>query len=113
MDLAVSFPNPGVIRLQSRELFHDPDGPSCRRFLERVFQADEITGVALKGGNVPAADLTFCPRTHSLRDVVRQVASFLRITANADAEPVVHESASASTWPDMAMRPRAGLNGAA
>ncbi len=94
MDLAVSFPNPGVIRLQSRELFHDPDGPSCRRFLERVFQADEITGVALKGGNVPAADLTFCPRTHSLRDVVRQVASFLRITANADAEPVVHENAS-------------------
>jgi heavy metal translocating P-type ATPase len=88
MDLAVSFPTQGVIRLQSRALFQDPDAPSCRRFLERVFQADEITGVSLTSGNAPAAELKYCPRTHTLRDVVRQVTTFLRLSANADAEPV-------------------------
>jgi heavy metal translocating P-type ATPase len=79
MDLAVTFPAQGVIRLQSHALFHDPGSTVCRRFLERVFQADEISNVVLKGGPAPEAELRFCPRTFSLREVVKRIAAFLRL----------------------------------
>ena len=42
LDLSVSFPSRGVILLESRSLFEDADNPTCRRFLEHVFQAEEI-----------------------------------------------------------------------
>lgn len=74
MDLTVSFPSPGVIRLRSRSLFADPENPTCRRFLERVFQAEELANVTIRG---PEAELKYCPRTYSLRTVVARVASFL------------------------------------
>lgn len=88
MDLAVTFPNQGVIRLRSRALFQDPDGSVCRRFLERVFQADEITDVTLKGGADPQAELRFCRRTHGLGDVVNRLASFLRFVVADEPEPI-------------------------
>ena len=78
MDLAVSFPAQGVIRLQSRGLFQDPDGPDCRRFLDRVFQAEEITDVVLKTGDSPFAELRYCPKRFSLKDVVARVAAYLK-----------------------------------
>jgi Cu2+-exporting ATPase len=77
MDLSVSFPARGVIRLQSRYLFDDPDHPHCRLFLERVFQAEEIAHVAIKGGDLPEAELRYCPQTFSLRHVVNRVSAFL------------------------------------
>ena len=52
-DLSVSFPSDGVIRLQSRSLFGNADDPACRHFLERVFQADEISNVVIFGGDSP------------------------------------------------------------
>jgi Cu2+-exporting ATPase len=80
MDLSVTFPEQGVIRLQSRALFQDPDGPPCRRFLERVFQADEVANVVVKAGDRPEAELRFCPKTYSLRQVVDRVTAFLRLS---------------------------------
>ena len=49
LDLSVSFPSRGMIRLQSSTLFGDADSPNCRSFLERVFQAEEVSGVTLTG----------------------------------------------------------------
>jgi Cu2+-exporting ATPase len=77
-DLSVSFPSRGVIRLQSRSLFGDADDPTCRRFLEHVFQAAEISHVTLSGGTTPQAELRFCPKTSRLEDVVRRVVGLLR-----------------------------------
>jgi heavy metal translocating P-type ATPase len=77
MDLHVSFPAQGVIRLQSRSLFQDPEHPHCRKFLECVFQAEEIANVTIKGGDQPEAELRFCPWTYSLRHVVNRVVGFL------------------------------------
>jgi heavy metal translocating P-type ATPase len=77
-DLSVSFPSLGVIRLQSRSLFGDADDPTCRRFLERVFQADEITNVTIVGGDSPQAELRYCPKTTTLQDVVKCLVGFLR-----------------------------------
>ncbi|MBV8265774.1 MAG: hypothetical protein JO252_05450, partial [Planctomycetaceae bacterium] len=77
LDLSVSFPSQGVILLQSRSLFGDADHPTCQQFLERVFQAEEITNVTIRGGNAPQAELRYCSRTSTLRDVVKRVTSFL------------------------------------
>ncbi len=80
MDLAVTFPTRGAIRLQSRTLFAEPGNDACRRFLERVFQATEIEDVTInspRGGEVPHADLRFRPETHKLNDVVNRISGFL------------------------------------
>src|SRR5689334_10617828 len=77
-DLTVTFPARGVIRLQSRSLFGDAEKPTCRRFVERVLQAGEITGVTIQGGSLPRAELRFCPRTLRLDQVVERIAGLLR-----------------------------------
>jgi Cu2+-exporting ATPase len=76
-DPVVSFPARGVIRLQSRSLFADPAGPDCRRFVERVLRVPEITGVAIRGGYSPRAELRFCPRAARLDQVVERIVSLL------------------------------------
>jgi len=77
-DLAVSFPARGVIRLSSHTLFGDTDSPTCRRFIEQVFQAEEISDVTITVGDSPRAELRFCPKTWTLQSVVNRVSSFLR-----------------------------------
>ncbi len=74
MDFAVTFPARGVIQLKSRSLFEDSDSPDCRRFLECVFQAKEVSNVEIRGS---VAELRYCPETHTLKDVVNRVASYL------------------------------------
>ena len=54
VDISVSFPSAGVIRLRSRSLFGDAENPTCRRFLERIFQVEEISNVTITGGRCAA-----------------------------------------------------------
>ena len=49
MDISVSFPAEGRIRLQSRFLFGDPTAPHCRQFVERILDADEVSGITIRG----------------------------------------------------------------
>jgi heavy metal translocating P-type ATPase len=81
MDLAVRFPDQGRIHLESRFLFSEPHDPQCRQFLERVFQAPEITQITIKSlqgsSEVPRAELGYCPRTHTLKEVVDRVSRLL------------------------------------
>jgi hypothetical protein len=74
MDFAVSFPARGVIHLKSRSLFGDADHPDCRRFLECVFRAEEVSHVEIRDST---AELRYCPETHQLTDVIQRVASYL------------------------------------
>src|SRR5262245_52601361 len=76
-DLAISFPSQGVIRLRSRSLFGDAENPHYRRFLEGVFQVDEISNITITGGTTPQADLQFCPETWKLQDVAKRVTAVL------------------------------------
>ena len=78
LDLAVSFPSRGVIRLRSRSLFGDAENPHCRRFLEGVFQVEEISAVTITGGSTPQAELRFCPDTWTLQDVAKRIATVLK-----------------------------------
>ena len=75
-DIAVSFPDSGTIRLESQFLFADPDHPTCRRLLERVFQAQVITRITI-APNSAWAELSYCPRQFRLEDVVKVVTSLL------------------------------------
>ena len=82
MDLSIRFPALGRIHFESRFLFSEPEDPHCRTFLERVFQAPEITQVTIKsaagaGSDVPRAELGFCPRTYTLKHVVERVTALL------------------------------------
>jgi Cu2+-exporting ATPase len=84
LDVSVSFPSQGVILLQSRTLFADAEDATCRQFLERVFQADEIRGITIRGGNAPHAEIQFCTKTSTLQDVVQRVVGFLRPAREAN-----------------------------
>jgi heavy metal translocating P-type ATPase len=78
LDISVSFPSPGVIRLRSDSLFGDAESPTCRRFVERAFLSNVISSIAITGGAAPRADILYCPRTFALPDVVRRVTAMLR-----------------------------------
>jgi hypothetical protein len=65
----------GVIRVASRALFAEPDGPLCRRFVQRAFDAPEIEAVVIGGppkaaDGKPAVELRFDARQYSRRQVL-------------------------------------------
>jgi heavy metal translocating P-type ATPase len=98
LDISVSFPSAGVIRLRSRSLFGDAENPTCRRFLDRIFQAEEISNVTITGGDAPQAELHYCPRNFSLRGVVERVVALLGQGEVGDADRApARESQHAST----------------
>ena len=68
-DTLVSFPHPGLIRIQSHR--SSPTRTSSfRKFLESVFGSPEVTGVVI-GGNPPEADLLDSPQgVTGLKEVV-------------------------------------------
>ena len=95
MDLAIRFPAQGRIHLESRFLFAEPDERNCRQFVERVFQAPEITQVTIRSqagsSEVPRAELGFCPRTYTLKQVVERVKESLE-SPQESASNGVHQS---------------------
>ena len=100
MDLAIRFPAQGQIHLESRFLFAEPDEPNCRQFVERVFQAPEITQVTIRSragsSDVPRAELGFCPRTYTLKQVVERVKDSLNSRKNS-TNGVQHSNGHAGT----------------
>jgi len=77
VDVKVLLPGDGVIRVESRQLFGEPDAPLCRRFVERVFLAPQIDGVVLAPGATPAIELRFDATRYSQRQVLEHVAALL------------------------------------
>ena len=87
MDIAISFPSEGCIRVRSRFLFADPEGLHCRRFIERVLSGNTVSSVVIKGGgpfpSSSTAEIRYCPRSHSRQEVVATIQARLL----ADNEP--------------------------
>jgi Cu2+-exporting ATPase len=82
-DIALSFPAPGVIRVQSEALFAESDNADCRRFLSRAFALDQVGGATLNRDLAPAAELRYDAKRHSLRDILSRLAEAL----SADEKP--------------------------
>ena len=79
----ILFPEDGVIRVESGPMFGDPDGPLCRRFVERAFQASEIEGVVITPAPVPAIEVQFDATQRGQRQVLEHLAALLTV----DNEP--------------------------
>lgn len=78
LNLSVSYPAPGVIRVWSQSLFGDPEDPACRDFIERAFESKVISSVEIAGGDRPRADLRYCSRTLGLPYVLRRLQGLLK-----------------------------------
>jgi hypothetical protein len=115
MDLAVRFPDQGRIHLESRFLFSEPHDPKCRQFLERVFQAPEITQVTIKSqrgsDEVPRAELGYCPRTHTLREVVDRITRLLNPRKSRSRQTKKSNGASSSNGHAVGANGHVGSNG--
>lgn len=115
MDLAVRFPDQGRIHLESRFLFSEPHDPKCRQFLERVFQAPEITQITIKSqqgsDEVPRAELGYCPRTHTLREVVDRITRLLNPRKSRSRQTKKSNGASSSNGHAVGANGHAGFNG--
>jgi hypothetical protein len=58
MSIRVTFPKAGHIKVHG-PIFADASSEECRRFIERVFEAEEVEHVTLAGGEEPGAVLRF------------------------------------------------------
>jgi Cu2+-exporting ATPase len=86
LDISVSFPSAGMIRLRSPLLFGEPGSAVCRQFVASVRHASEISSVTIKAGDAAWADLSYCPKSFSLPEVVGRVSTLLN-HATAGAPP--------------------------
>ena len=77
VDVELSFPGAGVIRVQSHALFADPDNADCQRFLRRAFALEQLGGATLNRGSAPVAELHFDARRHTRREVLSGLADCL------------------------------------
>ncbi len=76
-DIDVTFPQPGVIRLRSRSLFADAGNPTCKLFVERALEAEEIANITVESGEAAQAELHYSPKLTTLQQVVKKVVSLL------------------------------------
>ncbi len=88
VDVALSFPVPGVIRVRSEALFAEPDNADCRRFLHRAFALEQLAGATLNRDSAPAAELRFDARRHRLGDILSLLAECLGTAQTPAAGPV-------------------------
>ena len=77
VDVAISLPEAGTVRVTSRLLFGTPDNPLCLRFVRRAFAADELRGLTITNGHQAVADLYFDAQRHSARHMLARLAECL------------------------------------
>ena len=77
IDVKVLLPEDGIIRVESAQLFGEPDGALCRQFVERAFLAPEIERVVITPGAPPAVELQFDATQRGQRQVLTHVAELL------------------------------------
>ncbi|HUL10628.1 MAG TPA: hypothetical protein VLU73_00430, partial [Methylococcaceae bacterium] len=111
IDVAISFPASGLIRVQSQALFAEPDNDQCRRFLQRVFAAEPLSGAKLNGVVTPMAELRFDNRRYTLRDVLDRLAKCLTAAESpvADSQSDASQSLAPVVAPPMTARDRHGV----
>jgi heavy metal translocating P-type ATPase len=107
-DLRVLLPEDGVIRVESAWLFGAPDGPLCRRFVERAFLAKEIEGVVITPGLTPAVELRFDATRRGQRQVLEHVAELL-VASDRSVAAVAGQSNALTVPPSVTACDRQGV----
>lgn len=97
MDVRVSFPEPGLIRVEGR-VFADADSDACRTFLRCAFAVAEVDDVRLEGGATPRAELRFAGERHCGRTILGRLGDLLSrarlsrdIAADVQLPPLVRD----------------------
>src|SRR5260370_26087580 len=100
IDIEILLPGNGVIQVESRHLFAEPEGPLCRRFVESAFLAAEIDAVIIADPTkarsaTPVAELRFDATRYSCRQVLERVAALLDAAPSPQREVELPPVASA------------------
>jgi Cu2+-exporting ATPase len=87
MELRVTFPAAGRIRIHSRALFTDPTNEACREFAGRVMQTTGVLSLKIhspprangrkSSDFVPAAEVHYCTRTRTRKQAVQEICARL------------------------------------
>jgi Cu2+-exporting ATPase len=88
LDLIISLPQPGTIRVRSALLFTTPDNPLCQRFVRRAFAAAELRSLRIVGGAGGHADLHYDPQQIAARPMLARLADGLDDEAAAGGTTV-------------------------
>ena len=94
--------------MESAWLFGAPDGPLCRRFVERAFLAKEIEGVVITPGLTPAVELRFDATRRGQRQVLEHVAELL-VASDRSAAAVAGPGKALTVPPSVTARDRQGV----
>jgi Cu2+-exporting ATPase len=94
--------------VESARLFGAPDGPLCRRFVERAFLAKEIEGVVITPGLTPAVELRFDATRRGQRQVLEHVAELL-VASDRSAAAVAGPGKALTVPPSVTARDRQGV----
>lgn len=77
LDVALSFPSPDVIRVDSVALFAEPDNALANRFLKRAFGLEPLKSAVLNRGKAAAVELRFDTQQQSIKEILMQLADAL------------------------------------
>jgi len=96
----ISFPDAGVIRVESAGFFGAPDNDFCRRFLQATMQTPEIEAAVIAPGRAPFVDLHFDVGRHRRKSVLDRLAALLGGAARDEKRErlAVAPSATARDW---------------
>ncbi|MFY9656345.1 MAG: heavy metal translocating P-type ATPase [Methylocystis sp.] len=81
----ISFPDAGVIRIESARIFGAPDNESWRRFLQAAMLAPAIEAAVIAPTYTPSIDLHFNVRRHSRKSVLDRLATLFGGAANGES----------------------------
>lgn len=98
IDIAISLPHPGTVRVGSKLLFATPDNPLCARFLRRAFAAEELRGMTITNGHQAIADLHYDATRYSAPEILARLADSLEgdgVAAEGDAHALNQPAARA------------------
>jgi len=96
----ISFPDAGVIRVESAGFLGAPDNDFSRRFLQAAMQTPAIEAAVIAPGRATSIDLHFDSRRHRRKSVLDRLATLLGGAAPNEASDrlVVAPSATARDW---------------
>src|SRR5689334_10255795 len=91
MDISISFPSEGRIRVRSRFLFANPAGLHCRRFVERVLGVDGVSSVSIQGQGAlfgsNMVEIRYCPNSYSRQQAIAAIYARLVADNGLDSDP--------------------------
>lgn len=80
LDLSISCPTAGTIRLDSCELFAEPETEQCQEFLRRLLEATPVRSVVMNVRRA-AVEIGYCVRTATRQQTLRAIEDSLKRTA--------------------------------